>query len=210
MADAVHVSTGVKGTEVLDPSLSRNMIKSCDREGDRPFVVYLTSSSEKNATNQALADNTVLRDERVMISAKLFTMVKADGDAIGPDHPFAQHIGGGALPRFVVFAADGTRLGKVEGRTSPGKVGDLMAKAIAKDFVNGDKFDAVIVAYQKVLTSIDKLEALKLALNQKDERDDSPAAKREIAKRRTQLDATETDLRAQEEKILQLQRKQAS
>lgn len=184
------------------------MLSGADLQYDRPFVVYLTSSAEADATAQEVVDMTTLRDERVAIASKFFSMVKVDGAEIGKDHPYAKWIGGKDLPRFVVFSAAGDRVGKVEGRVSPSKLYGMMKGAVAKDYVTN--VDKVVKDYQKILTALDRLNVLKTTLDQKEARSDTKRDEREVAREREQLAKEEEELRLEEEKLLDFKRRNAA
>lgn len=203
------VTTGAGATsDAADLSTAAGMLSAADRQYDRPILVYLTSSSDKDRTSQDVIEQTTLKDERVSISSKFFTMVQADGQQITKDHPYHRWLGGNKLPRFVAFTSDGVRTGKIEGRASPSKLYGLMKKTVAKDFVVN--VDRTVKDYQKILTAIDRLSVLKSALDMKESRSDSKRDQKKISKERDELAQEEEELREQEEKLLDFKRRKAT
>lgn len=164
----------------------------------KPFIVFL--SSKDNVNEQTVVEQTTLKDERVSLGSKFFTMLEAEGETITKTHPYYKWIGGKKLPRVVVFTNEGNKVGKLEGQPSPSKMYGLMKKAAAKSRVRN--LDRKIKDYQKILTSLDKINTLKQALASKESRDDSKSALREIAKKRKAIEADELKLKEAEEKIL--------
>lgn len=205
--NSVTVTTGTNAkNDAVDMSLATAMLSAADRQNARPFVVYLTTSNEKFAVEQQNVEATALRDERVSLAAKLFTMVKADGDAVTRDHAFARHLRvGGDLPRFVVFNSKGEDVGSLGGTVSPSKLFQLMKKAATADYaVNVDTW---VKDYQKVLTEIDKLETLKTALAEKETRAQTASAVREVAQKKELYAKQEEELKVREEKLANPKRK---
>jgi hypothetical protein len=206
LADA-SVTTGVAAAEIADTSSIRGILKPEDRQHERPILVYLSSKSDAVQVEQDVIEKTTLMDERVQLAAKLFTMVKADGDAIDETHPYARLVGGRSLPRFVLYSASGERIGQYEGSASPGKLFALMKRAAERDYtLNVDDF---VQDYQKILTALDKLQALTSALESKESRDETAKGKREIEKKRAQYEAEQEELKIAEEKLLQFERRVA-
>lgn len=201
------VTTGKGAAEVTDMSNVRGVLDPSLRQYERPILVYLESARAESKTDKENIDTTTLKDERVALSAKLFTAVKANADEMTQDHPYWKFFEGPARPRFMVFSSQGELIGKLEGKVSPTKLSDLMKRALHDEFAFS--FDRWVKDYQKVLTGIDKLEGLKKALDQKAERDTSTSAKREIAERREKLEAESSALAAEEKKLLELKRKDA-
>jgi len=183
------------------------MISAADRQKDMPILVYLTTNTEKFATEQDVIEQTTLKDERVSLASKMFVMVKANGDEIDQNHVFGRFLDGSKLPRFVLFSSDGERIGKLEGRASPSKLYGLMKKAANRTYVT--RMDTFVKDYQKVLTSLDKLDALKNALAQKEARDDSARGKREVEKKRAEYEQQEEELREAEQELLDFKRRAA-
>lgn len=200
------VTTGAGGSGALqDFSTARGMLTPGDAQAEKPFLVYLTSTDEDDRVAQDVIESTTLKDERVSLASKLFTMVKADGQQITKDHPFYRWIGGRQTPRFILFTSAGDRVGKLEGRASPSKLYALMKKTAVRDFkVNVDRF---VKDYQKVLTSLDKINTLKMALAQKESRKLTKAQSKDLEKKKTEIAADEEDLRAVEEKLLTFRRR---
>jgi hypothetical protein len=201
------VTTGAgSAADAVDMSTARAMLTADDRQYERPFVVYLTSSEEKHRVEQENVDATALKDERVSLSARLFTMVKTDANAIGESHPFARFVGsGGNLPRLVAFSANGQEIGRLEGTVSPSKLFQLMKKTAIRDYVvNVDNF---VKDYQKILTELDKLDTLRKALADKESRKKTAADEREIALKTETYDKQEAALKEKEEKLLAVKRK---
>ena len=195
-----RVTTGGNVTDVQDLSTAQGMLTKTDLQHERPLLVYLTSSGEKEQQAQDVLEGTSLKDERVSIASKFFTMVRDDGDQITKDHPYYRWIGGRELPRFVVFTSGGDKVGKLEGRASPSKLYGLMKKAIAKDYVVN--LDRTIKDYQKILTSLDRLSVLKSSLSSKEGRTNNQNEQRKIERKKAALAKEEEELRAREEKLL--------
>jgi hypothetical protein len=203
-----RVTTGAGGGESQDLSTARGMLRPSDQQTEKPFVVYLTSSDEKDQTSQDVIEQTTLKDERVSIASKLFTMIKDDGEMITRDHPYARWVYGRELPRFVAFCSNGDPVGKLEGRASPSKLYGLMKKTASRDYIIN--VDRMVKDYQKILTSLDKLSVLQSALDQKESGDNTSAEKRKIEKERDELAKEEEELRQLEEKLLTFKRRNAS
>jgi len=200
-----RVVTGEAASEGQDLSTPKGMLNKSDLQFDRPLLVYLTSSGEDEVKAQDVIEKTTLKDERIAISSKFFTMVKDDGKAITKDHPYYQWIGGRDLPRFVVFTRSGDRVGKLEGRASPSKLYGLMKKAIMKDYVVN--LDRTIKDYQKILTSLDRLSVLKSALTAKEARTNNKRDQQKLEQEKEALAKEEEDLKKQEEEILDLKKR---
>jgi len=205
LADA-SVTTGATGTtEIRDMSTATGMLHASERQAEKPILVYLTSREEKYSTEQDVVENTTLRDERVAIGSKLFTMVKANGDAIDSNHPYYNHLAGRTLPRFVAFTSDGEQIGKIEGRASPSKLFKLMKKAATRDYVVN--LDKTVKDFQKLLTELDKLDVLRQAVAQKEQSAQTSRDKKEIEKKRDQIAKDEEELREAEEKLFDVKRR---
>ncbi len=206
---STSVTTGTTGGGALqDFSTARGMLRADDAQEAKPILVYLTSSDEKDLVAQDVIDQTTMKDERVSLASKMFTMVKADGNQISSDHPFAKWIGGKDLPRIVLFSSVGEEVGKLEGRASPSKLFALMKKAAARDFkTNVDRF---VKDYQKILTELDKISALQQAAATKEARDISASEQRKLEKKKQELAKNEEELRALEEKLLEFERRTAT
>jgi hypothetical protein len=205
--NTVRVTTGTNAkNEDVDMSNATALLSAADRQNARPFMVYLTTANEKFALEQQNVDATALKDERVSLASKLFTMVKTDGDAVSKDHAFARHLRvGGELPRFVVFTSKGEEVGSLAGTVSPSKLFQLMKKAASQDYVvNVDNW---VKDYQKVLTETDKLETLKAALAQKETRAQTASAAREVEQKKELYAKQEEELKAREEKLANPKRK---
>ncbi|MFH0945341.1 MAG: hypothetical protein V2A76_09110 [Planctomycetota bacterium] len=200
-----RVTTGGNAADVQDLSTAQGMLNKADLQFERPLLVYLTSSHENEQQAQNVVESTTLKDERVSIASKFFTMVRDDGDQITKDHPYYKWIGGQDLPRFVVFTADGDKVGKIEGRASPSKLYDLMKKAITKDYVVN--LDRTIKDYQKILTSLDRLSVLKSALSSKEGRTKSKSEQSKIEREKEALAKEEEELRAREEDLLKIKKR---
>ena len=179
--------------------MSRSLGMMEQPEG-KPFIVFL--SSNENINEQTVVEQTTLKDERVSLGSKFFTMLEAEGETITKTHPYYKWIGGRKLPRVIVFTNEGDRVGKLEGQPSPSKLYAIMKKAAAKSRIKN--LDRKIKDYQKILTSLDKISTLKQALASKESRDDSRSAVKEIAKKRKAIEQDELELREAEEKILSI------
>lgn len=189
-------------------STANGMLRAADAQAQMPILVYLTSSDPDDQVAQDVIDSTTLKDERVSLASKLFTMVKTDGSTITEDHPYHRFIGGRKLPRFVLFSSDGNEVGKLEGKASPSKLFSLMKKTARRDFkVNVDRF---VKDYQKILTSLDKLDTLKQAVAQKEARDITSAEQRKLEKKKEEIAKEEEELRAVEEELLKFERRDAN
>jgi hypothetical protein len=203
----VAVTTGKNAVnDAVDMSIATAMLSATDRQNQKPFVVYLTTTNEKFAVEQKNVDETALKDERVSLSTKLFTMVKADGDSVTKDHVFGRHLkAGGDLPRFVVFTSKGEEVGSLAGTVSPSKLFQLMKKAATQDYAVA--VDTWVKDYQKVLTDIDKLDGLKTALSQKEARAQTASAQKEVAQKKELYAKQEEELKVREEQLANPKRK---
>jgi len=205
------VTTGAGGgatAEGRDMSTATGMLRPGDAQAEKPILVYLTSSDPDDQVAQDVIEQTTLKDERVSLASKMFTMVKADGYTISKDHPYARFIGGKKLPRFVLFSSNGTKVGKLEGKASPSKLFALMKKTGKRDYKTN--VDTFVKDYQKVLTALDKLDTLKQAVAAKEARDITKAEKRKLEKKQEEIAKEEEDIRAVEQKLLTFRRKNAA
>lgn len=205
---AVTTGASAGSAEVRDMSTASGMLRPGDAQAEKPILVYLTSSDPDDQVAQDVIDSTTLKDERVSLASKLFTMVKVDGNSISEDHPYHRFIGGRKLPRLVLFTSAGDRIGKLEGKASPSKLFSLMKKTAKRDFkMNVDNF---VKDYQKILTELDKLDTLKQAVAQKEARDITSTEKRKLEKKKEEITKDEEELRAVEEKLLDFRRRDAA
>ena len=198
------VTTG-ENVETTDLSTARAILESQYQDADKPFLVYLTSSDPKAVREQEVVDGVTFMDERIMIGAKAFTLVKGNGDEIGEDHPFHRYLAGKKFPRIVVFNAAGEKVGKLEGRSSPSKLFSVMRKAFRHDY-KGD-LNNIVKDYQKVLTQLDTLDAMKQAMDEKEKHASTKRAKKEIEKKRAEIAKEEEEIREAEEKVLDFRRR---
>ena len=203
-----RVTTGTQAQDVQDLSSATGMLNRADQQFERPILVYLTSSTDEARTSQDVVEGTTLKDERVAIASKLFTMVRDNGDQITRDHPFHRWIGGNQLPRFVVFTSDGQKVGKLEGRASPSKLYGLMKKAAVKEYVVN--LDRTIKDYQKILTALDRLSVLQSSLVSKEGRDVNQREQKQIEKKRAELAKEEEQLRVREDELLKFKKRNAA
>lgn len=205
---STQVTTGAQAEEVADLSTATGMLTPADHQYERPILVYLTSNDEDVRSAQDVVEGTTLKDERISIASKFFTMVRDDGDQITNGHPFDRWIGGNELPRFVVFTSTGERVGKLEGRASPSKLYGLMKRAVRQEYVVN--LDRTIKDYQKILTDLDRLSVLKTTLEAKEARDVSPREQRKIEKEKEELAKEEEQLRTREEELLKFERRKTA
>lgn len=200
------VTTGVDA-EGNDLSTARAVLGTQYQDADKPFVVYLTSSDPKALRMQEVVEGTTLMDERIAIGAKAFTMVRGDGDLLSEDHPFHRYLGGKSYPRFVVFSADGTQVGRLEGQVSPSKLFGTMKKAFKRDYVGN--LDRIVKDYQKVLTQLDTIDTQKQAIAEKEARAQTARDKKELARKKEEIAKEEEAVREAEEKVLDFKRRVA-
>lgn len=205
---STSVTTGANAdSKGIDFSTPLALVDGRYVEKGKPFVVYLTSSDSKAVRMQEVVNGTTLMDERITVGAKAFTMIKSDGDQLTKDHPFHRYLAGESLPRFVVFSGSGERVGKLEGQVSPSKLFGVMKKAYLADYI-GD-LDKTVKDYQKVLTQLDTLNSLKMAVEDKANRATTARDKAEVEKKRAEIAKEEEKLRIAEEKVLDLKRRAA-
>jgi len=134
-------------------------------QSGKPLLIYVESKLSEDEIESAVVKQTVERDEKVAIGAKMFHLIRIDGAAIDRYHPHWNTLGGKKLPRMVVVDSAGDRVGSVEGTISPSSVFTLMKKASAKSFKM--PLDSFVKEYQKILTDVDRVEGLKQALAQR-------------------------------------------
>jgi hypothetical protein len=147
--------------ELYDKVDSKDLFSSLPanfRSGNQPLLVFLSTASADAARQLKNAEETVLHDEQVALSSRLFRAVRLDGDHVQKSHPHWATLGGSALPRAIVVDASGRRTGELEGNDlTANNVFKLMQRAAAKTYKSD--LDRVVKELRAVLDDQDALEA---------------------------------------------------
>lgn len=200
-------STAVDSTmsqqDVIGFDSPRSMLVDFENEHDQPFIVYLTGEDDDARRTQNVLNGAFL-DERVGIAAQVICMIKAPGDAIDDEHPFARHVGGDTLPRVAVFARDGRKIGQLDGAATGSEVYDLMERAFAASYEG--ELDDLLDDYRKLLTSMEKVRGKKSLLDDKYLTAETRAKEKALEKELAVLEKKAEKLRTQKAKILDVKR----
>jgi hypothetical protein len=152
-----------------------------------------------------LVETSVLKDESVALTMKMFRAIKISGEKITKDHPLADQLGGNKLPRLVFVSRDGNVVGKIEGRMAPNTLFALMKKAAAVDYLTN--VDKMVKDAKTFLTSLDKIENGLKALKTKEDSELrkssklTPTVEAQFAKEREALLADQQKLLEQEKPL---------
>ncbi|MFG0318300.1 MAG: hypothetical protein ACF8XB_13575 [Planctomycetota bacterium JB042] len=191
--------------DVLGFDDPRSMLEDFENEHDQPFVLYLTGDDKDARRRQNLMNGAFL-DERVGIAAQVICMIKAPGDAIDESHPFFRHVGGDELPRVVVFARDGRKVGRLEGSATGSEVYDLMAEAFDASY-EGD-LDDLMRDYRKLLTKMETLRAKKRLLDDKYLTAETRSEEKKLERQLARLEKQGDKLRDLKKRILGVKRRE--
>jgi len=201
---STSVDSEMQQADVIGFDDPRSMLTDLENEHDQPFVVYLTGKSKEAKKRQGLL-NAAFLDQRVGIAAQVTCMIKGAGDDIDNEHPFYRHIPGDVLPRVAVFAADGTKIGQLNGKATPGDVIELVDEAFARSY-EGD-LPKIRKAYAKLLTVMETLKSKKNLLDDEFLTAETRSKERKLEKKLAGLSKEADKLQAQKKKLLELKRR---
>lgn len=167
-------------------------------ERSKPLFVLLAPSLDE--VEQGKLD-AIFKDERVMIGARFFTMVRVPTERAG--QRLAAALGRETLQGIgmAAFDAQGALVGFVDAKHSPSKAYGLM-KDVVRRTLPSVSVDATAKALQRILTDLDKVDAerkqIDLALSREGLAEAKKAKlerqKEGLAERQTKLDEQESAL----------------
>jgi hypothetical protein len=167
-------------------------------ERAKPLFVLFTPSLDE--VEQSKLD-AIFKDERVMIGARFFTMVRVPTERVS--ERLAQAVGRTALQGIgmAAFDARGTLVALIDSKHSPSKTFGLM-KDTVKRTMPEVSVDATAKSLQRLLTDLDKVDAerkqIELALSREGLAEAKKAKldrqKEELAQRQAKIDEQETAL----------------
>lgn len=201
---SLHVDSSMSASDARGVDDPRSMLTAEENEHNQPFVVYLTGEDEDAERAQAILRGSFL-DERVAVLAQTFCMIRGEGDDITEGHPFHRHVPGDRLPRLAVFAGDGTKVGQIVGAATPGEIYALMKEAFERSY----RADPVRLhkAYLKLLTKMETLRAKKRLLDEAYLTAKSRSEEKKIERKLEALEKEASKLRAQRDRLLELERR---
>jgi hypothetical protein len=152
-----------------------------------PILLFVENPDTKFEADNVKIRDVVLRDERVMIGTKFFKRYKIEWSAV--NEKLGKVLGEDRTPSFFVFNSDGKLEGKVADHYSPGKVAELMASSVKREFKT-NLFET-IKRIQNILSQIDKLSDRTKAAENAAKKDGLTESQQALAKAR--LDALKAE-----------------
>lgn len=167
---------------------------------DKTKPVFVLLAPSLNEVEQGKLD-AIFKDERVMIGARFFTMVRVPTERAGAR--LAAALGRESLEGIGMAAFDtqGALVGFIDGKHSPSKAYGLMKDGVRKA-LPAVSVDATAKSLQRILTDLDKIDSerktIDLALGRSGLAEAKKAKlekqKEELAQRQSKLDEQETQL----------------
>jgi hypothetical protein len=186
----------LNGYDGINAEDFRTALPDTAKQGEKPFLVFITSDLPDDEQDMKNIDATVLRDESVSIGATLFNQIKLKGSKVKESSPYWKMLGGKEMPRVVVIDADGQKVGAVEDKdVSPSKVFALLKRAASKTYKT--PLEDVVKGTKSILTEIDQVEAKRAALETK-KKNSTVAKEAEWAKEAKELDAQMKEIETKE------------
>jgi hypothetical protein len=186
----------INGYDKINPDDFRTAVPELAAQGEKPFIVFVTSDLPDDDQEMKNIESTVLLDESVSIGATLFHQVKLTASKVKEGNPFWKMIGGKELPRMIVIDANGAKVGAVEGKdVTTTKIYGFMKKASSRTYKTD--LDSVVKETKTILTEIDQIEAKRTALQTK-KNSSSQQKEAEWAKEEKALDEQMKQVEARE------------
>jgi hypothetical protein len=168
--------------------------------GDRSKPIFLLLAPKLNEVEQGKLD-AIFKDERVMIGARFFTMVRVPTELAGAR--IASALGRESLQGIgmAAFDAQGALVDYLDAKHSPSKAYGLM-KSTVKRTAPDVSIDVTAKALQRLLTDLDKIDAERKQVDLALSREGLPEPKREkLARQKEQLDERQARLDTQEAEL---------
>jgi hypothetical protein len=173
---------------------------------DKPYMIYVIEPGAVGSFDTV--SKVILEDDRVKLGLKAFHAVKMTPAEAKADPTLAKD-GGKEVPRLIFVSADFKTVKALEGGALKlGETWSLM-KTTANRFYKQD-LDTVVKGIRDVLIEFDKVNAERSVLEEKEKRltdKATPADKKEIETKRSQLEAREKKAQAQKDKLWDLKPK---